>query len=238
MNRLRFRNILSGFRGRSGFPVFSVQECKVELIRSLPRAQSVRDYGGLWGVDGIYLEEAVRHCGCTEASMIDSLSPSSSWAQRVDRIHSELHCTVESIRADFREDAVLTSLKAMEISLLYDILLHQIDPVHILWRILEKTTHFICIAQPVLRDSLFALPNASVNLQFYSRDLKRKLRGVYGGWPDHEMFAVFSPAQWIWGQTVSYIDSVLYGFGWRPEQSTIHSISPYLDYAFLKYTPR
>lgn len=214
---------------------FSVRESKVSLIRDLSEASSVRDYGGLWGVDGMYLEEAVRHLGCRLASMIDSLPASEAWRVRMDRMKSELGCEVEFRRADFREERIFSGLQATEISLLYDILLHQENVVHVLQRVLEKTTRSVCVAQPVIKDAVFPFPNACINLQFYPRDLKQKIRGKYSGWPEEPLLDHFFPGHWIWGQTVSYLNSIFHGLGWQIEYSRSYPLSRYLDYAFLRY---
>lgn len=214
---------------------FSAERSKIELLSHLQSAGSVRDFGGLWGVDGQYLETAVEHLGCSFASMLDTLAPSPQWLQRMERIRDQFNCEVEYIQADFSDDSVMNSLRPVEVSILFDVLLHQVEPVRTIRTVAAKTTRTICVAQPVLRDSLFRLPNAAVNLQFYPAKLKRRIRGRYRGWPDEFEADRFDPGHWIWGQTVSYLNSVLQGFGWQVEKSFSQPISRYLDFAFLKY---
>lgn len=216
----------------------SVQENKAALIREIGAAQSVRDYGGLWGVNGQYLEEAVRILRCQRAWMIDSLA-TKEWQQKEQELRETFpHCQIVTTVADFREHAIFLDMEPSEVSLLFDVLLHEDTAVEVIKDVCAKTLKYVCVAQPVLNETLFRLPNACVNLQFLPAKLKEELRCGYNGWPREPEVDYFEPAVWIWGHTPSYLRSVFYGYGWTAVSSTIVPISEYLAYAFIRFASK
>jgi hypothetical protein len=93
------------------------------------------------------------------------------------------------------------------------------------------------VAQPVLSDGLFALPNGCVNLQFYPLDLKEAIRcPVF--WPLQPGGDTFSFALWIWGQTASFLTSVFHGYGWDRSHLRVFHVSDCWHYAFMRFLPR
>lgn len=230
----------------------AVRGQKMRLIEEIGRAESVRDYGGLWGVDGWYLAQAVRILQCRKAWMVDSLMPSESWLNQQDELNRTLGCKIETRRADFRDRLVYFDIEAADVSLLYDVLLHNDVACEVIKNVCSKTTKKICVAQPVLKERRFSFPNACVNLQFAPASLKQRLRKDLSCWPAEPEVDYFEAAFWIWGQTRSFLSSVFYGYGFDEECGRTLPVgcyrktcgvgyyrpSKYFDYAFLRYQRR
>jgi hypothetical protein len=216
--------------------VDEVVEEKLKLIAEIGQAESLRDFGGVWGVYGRYLLEGARTLGATRAEMVD-LHPQEEYYRRAKELESELSVQVTTVRASFQDPALYARLKPMEVSLLYDVLLHQHDPNLVILRVAQITSRVICVAQPVLLDELFALPNGCVNLQFYPLELKEAMR-CPAFWPLQPGGDLFSFGLWIWGQSVSFLTSVFYGYGWDRSRLRVFHVSDCWHYAFMHFVPR
>lgn len=211
-----------------------IRQLKIDLAAGIGRASSIRDFGGLWGVDGLYLLEGARILRCGFAEMVD-ISPSSQFDEKAASLRKAMDVEIKMTCGDFRQPQLFASMRAIEVSLLYEVLLHQDNAVEVIRNVTATTTHSICIAQPVLKEELFALPNGTVNLQFYPEELKDQLR--YSGWWEKEPACDrFSPQFWMWGQTASYLISVLHGYGWRTAHAETFHASEYWNYAMLRFT--
>jgi hypothetical protein len=219
-------------------PPLSVDEVrskKIALISEIGQADSIRDYGGLWGVHGLYLLEGARALRVSFAEMID-VTPREEFLQASRRLQSELPVQINMIVADFRMPALYDVLQPTDVSLLYDVLLHQDTAVEVMRGVAAKTRHHICVAQPVLREDLLPLPNAAVNLQFYSEELKDELRqGSW--WPKESPARRFDISMWMWGQTASYLSSIFSGYGWRCAQLELSEMGPYWNHALMRFVP-
>src|SRR2546430_12768349 len=73
----------------SPLTVEEVRARKIALIAEIGHADSIRDFGGLWGVHGLYLLEGVRRLGATFAEMID-VTPREEFIEGVRNLQAEL----------------------------------------------------------------------------------------------------------------------------------------------------
>ena len=87
--------------------------------------------------------------------------------------------------------------------------------MEVIKNVVSKTNHQVCFAQPVLKEGLFQLPAGCVLLQFYPEGLKDLIR--YQNWWEKEPeVEVFDTRFWMWEQSISYINALFKGYGWRP----------------------
>jgi len=213
-----------------------IKQRKIELVAGIGRASSLRDFGGLGGGDGLYLLEGVKALGCTYAEMIDA-TPREQFDLKVAELRKQMPVDIRMTRADFRDPQLYRGLQPVEVSLLFEVLLHQDNTVEVIKNVARTTTGCVCVAQPVIKEDLFALPNAAVNLQFYSEELKDLLR--YAGWWHKEPAAErFETRYWMWGQTVSYLKSIFYGYGWAAAFEDRYQASEHWEYALLRFVRR
>lgn len=213
-----------------------IKQLKIHLIASIGKADSISDYGGLWGVHGLYLLEGAKALNSKYAQMID-VTPREEFWPRVHEVQTEMNIQVEMKHADFRDPDLFKSLVAVDVSLLYEVMLHQDNPEEVIKNVLSKTLRCVCLAQPVLKEEMFTLPNGCVNLQFYPQQLKDMLR-VPGWWPKEPVVSRFETQYWMWGQTVSYFKSIFYGYGWDMEHLEVYHMSSYWNYALMRLVPR
>jgi hypothetical protein len=157
--------------------------------------------------------------------------------EKVAELQRVMPLDVRMIHGDFRDSRLFLRMAPTEVALLYDVLLHQDNAVEVVKNVASKTTHHICVAQPVMKEELFSLPNGSVNLQFYPEELKDQLR--YPGWWEKEPRRdSFSPEFWMWGQTASYLTSIFHGYGWEPDSLETYDASEFWNYALIRFGPR
>lgn len=212
-----------------------IKQLKIDLIAGIGRAHSIRDFGGLWGVHGLYLLEGAKALRCTFAEMVD-VTPRREFEESVAELHRTIPLEVTMIRGDFRDSRIFDDMVPMEVSLLYEVLLHQDNAVSVIRDVASRTTRCICVAQPVMKEELFALPNGAVNLQFYPEELKDQLR--YPGWWEKEPATDrFCTASWMWGQTTSHVTSLFRGYGWTPSILETYEASNFWNYALIRFEP-
>ena len=208
---------------------------KLALIERLGSADSLRDFGGLWGVHGLYLLEGARALGCSFAEMIDA-SPVDEFLSKCRELQEEHAVQINMLEADFRSPALFEVLRPVEVALLYDVLLHQDTVASVVKGVTQTTLRHVLVAQPVLKEELFQLPSAAVNLQFYRDELKAELRsGTW--WPEEERVTRFDTGKWMWGQTPSYLESLFAGYGWRREHLQLNDLGRYWNYGFMRFAP-
>lgn len=233
-NRFAKFRFKSPLKSRQEYP--KIKQLKVDLIAGFGRAASIRDFGGLWGVHGLYLLQGAKALQCRFAEMVD-VTPLPEFDQKVAELRQSMDLEVKMTQGDFRDARLFDSMSPVEMSLLYEVLLHQDNAVEVIKNVAAKTTRCLCIAQPVMKEELFALPNSEVNLQFYPEELKDQIR--YSGWWEKEpVTELFSPAYWMWGQTTSYLISVLHGYGWKATHVDTYDASEFWNYAMLRFEPR
>jgi hypothetical protein len=211
--------ILFAGRARTSLPRTTINgygeamALKEEMAASLPGITSLRDFGGCYLVYGRYLLNPVRRLKLRFSSMID-VNPLPEYLAAVDQARLETPDTeFETVRADFRDPSLFARLRVTDAALLYEVLLHQENYVEVMRNVCERTAKFICIAQPCLRETFFTLPAGAVMLQFYDEPLKDLLR-AQSFWPKEPRVERFTPAHWMWGQTISHLVAVMQGFGW------------------------
>jgi hypothetical protein len=216
-----------------------VMQMKEDLPIALPRISSLRDFGGCHLVHGRYLLQATRRRGLTFASMID-INPTPEFIAAARLVETEMAGTrIEIVQADFREVATFIGLAQTETSLVYEVLLHQENYMEVMRQVCAATTRFICIAQPCLREDLFALPSAAALIQFYDDALKDLLRSN-SFWPKERHTDRFTTAHWMWGHTTSHLIDMMRGLGWTLRDGrVIDNVSgTYWEYPLLVFEPR
>ena len=219
MNDRLYDDILSAAGPRETLPRITTQgygevmAIKEAMAAALPGITSLRDFGGCYLVHGRYLLNPVRILKLRFASMVD-VNPVPEFAAAVEETRAQLPDTeFETIKGDFRDPALFVGLRATDAALLYEVLLHQENYVEVIRNVCERTSKFVCIAQPCLRETFFPLPAGAVMLQFYDEALKDLLR-IESFWPKEPRTDRFTPAHWMWGHATSHIVAVMRGFGW------------------------
>jgi hypothetical protein len=215
-----------------------VMRMKDALPADLPIG-SLRDFGGCYLVHGRYLLHAARARRLGFISMVD-VNPLPEFLAAAAALRAEQPDTeVETVRGDFRDPALFTPLVPTEASLLYEVLLHQENYVEVMRNVCARTTRYVCIAQPCLREELCALPASAVLLQFHDEALKDLLR-TDSFWPKEPPTATFTTAHWMWGQTTSHLVHVMQGFGWRLAHGTVVDdvCGPMWEYPLLVFEKR
>jgi hypothetical protein len=212
-----------------------IRQAKIDLIEQIGSADSIRDFGGLWGVDGLYLLSGTRALGCSFAEMID-VTPREEFLANSLALQRERPVQINMIEVDFRTPELYRILRPVEVALLYDVLLHQDTMAEVVKGVTATTRERICVAQPVLKEAVFPLPSAAVNLQFYDEELKDELR-TDSWWPKEPPVELFDTSKWMWGQTPSFIESFFRGYGWRQEYVRVHDLGRYWNFGFMRFAP-
>lgn len=219
-------------------PKISYQEIKyskIQLVSSIGNAESIRDFGGIWGVNGLYLLEGSKNLKCKFAEMID-ITPRKEYEENIEKYKEITNCKYNMINADFRDSSIFYDLQDVEVSLLYEVILHQDNAVEVIKNVIKSTKKFVCFAQPVMKEELFCLPNACVNLQFYPEQLKDILRFA-GWWEKERVVTRFDTSCWMWGQTASYIISIFQGYGWKLAHMELYHMADYWNYVMARFVP-
>lgn len=84
----------------------------------------------------------------------------------------------------------------------------------------SAATSAIRTSSPGLREAFFSLPAGAVLPQCYAEALKDLLR-AQSFWPKKPRVERFTPAHWMWGQTVSHLVAVMQGFGWDLKSGSV-----------------
>jgi hypothetical protein len=184
------------------------------------------------GVDGLYLLEGARALRCRFAEMID-VTPREEFLTKSRELQREIAVQINMIEADFRTPELYQVLRPVEVALLYDVLLHQDTAVQVVKGVSSTILNAICVSQPVLKERLFVIPNAAVNLQFYSEQLKDELR-TESWWPKEGPVGRFDTSKWMWGQTSSHLASLFSGYGWTREHHEVSDMGPYWNSCFSR----
>lgn len=216
--------------------IAEIRERKIALVAGYGQADSIRDYGGLWGVFGLYLLQGAKALGCKSAEMID-VTPRAEFAAAISELQAQMAIEVTMTQADFRNPDIYKALDAKSVSLLFEVVLHQDNAEEVIKNVLAKTTSCVCFAQPVLKEEVFQLPNGCVNLQFFPEDLKDALR-IPDWWPKEPPVERFTTRYWMWGQTASYIQSIFHGHGWRLDFIEAYDLTENWNYALMRFVPR
>lgn len=212
---------------------------KVELVSGCLGAKSLRDFGGLYLVHGKYLLEPAVALGARFASMVD-VTPRVEFEVEIAKARQQIpNLEVEFVNRDFRESQTWDNLRPVDVSILFEVLLHQENYVEVLRNAVKRTDQYICIAQPVLKEEEFPFPAAAVLLQFWEETLKREYReGTF--WPEEPPCERFTPSCWMWGQTTSHFVHLMHGFGWDCDfcENAAGVSGKHWDFALLRFRKR
>lgn len=211
-----------------------IVEAKLDLVRRVAQdCKTWRDFGGCYLVHGRYLNAAV-DAGATFASMID-LNPTLDF----QRMQQGWAIRCEVIKGDFRDHATFASLREVDASILYEVLLHQENYIEVIKQITLKTRRRILIGQPCLDETGGEMP-AALLLQFMSDEEKAELRrGTW--WLEEATPERFDSSKWMWGHTRTHLIHVMRGFGWRLNEA--ESVKPFRcgddwEFPLLSFEPR
>jgi hypothetical protein len=212
---------------------------KVALAAGCKGAESLRDFGGLYLVHGKYLLEPAVMLNAKYASMVD-VTPRAEFIDAIAKAKAAVpELDVEFTQADFREPATYNGLRPVDVSILYEVLLHQENYMEVLRNVTKTTNKYICIAQPCLKEEEFPLPGAAVLLQMWDEALKNEFR-TGGFWPAEPKTETFDTRYWMWGQTASHLIHALSGFGWDVEYIEIapEVCGKHWDFSMLRFKRR
>lgn len=184
---------------------------KKELAGSIGSAESVRDFGGMWKVNGVFLTDAVLRLGAKMGSMVDKLK-TPEYDNEVSRL-SQPNREFQYVNADFRELAT-QKLEKTDVSLLNDVLLHQDNFTEVVKQVCNLTNKYIVVAQPFY--NAFAIPSSCAMIQFASPEWKKKLWNEM--WVDQRELDKYSVDIWMWAQSTQLMIDLFKGYGWKPKQ--------------------
>lgn len=212
-----------------------IQEEKLNLVRSCHGAKSIRDFGGLWGVHGKYLLQPAITMRVTFASEVD-VTPTKEFNEACEKTRLQApDLDIEFVCADFRDPNLYGRLHPCDVSILFDVLLHQDNYVSVMRNVANVTNQNICIAQPCLADTTFPLPASTTLLQFWPEKLKDEYRAG-SAWPKEPRTETFATQYWMWGQTPSHIIDVMRGLGWTCDHDERDAYSnPVWQMAYLRF---
>jgi hypothetical protein len=215
-----------------------VMELK-DVFACNPQSKSFRDFGGVYIVGGRYLFFAASASKANKASMVD-VNFTEEWQRRkTEFLNANPVTKVEEVNLDFRDTEMYKSLDVVDTSILYEVLLHQENYVSVIENVASKTSKSIHVAQPVLKEELFAVPSSATLLQFWPQELKEIYRqGSF--WPIEPEVQRFETNYWMWGHTQSHLNSVFAGFGWKPDHEIVitNVCGEKWDFLLTKYVPQ
>ena len=183
-----------------------LQEGKLDLIYSteLLDIESCVDLGGMWGVNGGYLDEMMRLHECP-GLMVDTLPQETEHGFEYER--DDFTNWLKEPEGDFQWGR-------FDAAILFDVLLYQICPMQVLSDVTRRTRKAILISQPCLR----TMEVISVCLQFNSNSADYDMTGRDAHVEEHGQPDRWTTATWNWGQSGEWIAAVMRGFGWDWEQ--------------------
>ena len=223
----------NSLRSRTAQSYGDVIRQKLEIIADIKQADSIRDFGGLYIVHGKYLLEGAASINAKYAQMIDVTYLDEFESEKRKAQVSSPDLVIDFLQGDFREKELFVGMRTVDVSILYEVLLHQDNAVEVIRNVASKTKKYIVIAQPCLKESIFPLPNCCVNIQI----MDELREGSF--WPKEEPTERFTTKFWMWGQTTTYIVSVLKGLGWCLDDGfNIEGIcGKYWDYPIMRFKP-
>lgn len=179
---------------------------KLDLLEAAMPAESAAVFGDMYGVEGAYTVRCAE-LGCPRVVLVDSLE-TPAWLQA--RLE---HPLLDFYKGDFSDPLFMKSIRErFDVTVAYDVLLHQPPLLATIHMILELTRERICVCQPVLKER--ESPNTLIYLPGNSD------RGLYPLAEPSAEYKAFDPlavnqSNWIWGITPSLLRSVLAGEGFE-----------------------
>jgi hypothetical protein len=121
-------------------PILPHKADLISLAAQMYNLRSLIDVGGCWGVNGGYTFHAMKNAGVKHAGIIDGS------ITELTRERAQYVPNVHLITGGLGDRKVVEKLPAMDIALIFDILLHQVSPDwdEVLALYAEKVDHF-CI---------------------------------------------------------------------------------------------
>ncbi len=209
----------------------ALQQIKLDLIEwavGEAGAESIADLGGIWAVDGGYTFYALEHFELQRACLVDDhITPRT--AERARR-----HPQLELVEGNFGNAAVRGHVGEVDLLLLFDVLLHQVDPdwdevlasyapttkafgvVNPQWVASPESVRLIDLGREEYLASVPDLPNHRAlfdRLEESHPDQERPWRDV------HEV--------WQWGITDGNLERSMEGLGF--EKAYFHNGGPWQD---------
>jgi hypothetical protein len=179
---------------------------KLKLLDQAMPAESAIVFGDVYVVEGAYTQYA-HDLGCERTVLVDSLE-TPGWLQtRLGRPNLDFY------KGDFSDALFMKSIRErFDISVVYDILLHQPPLLHTIHLMLELTASKILICQPVLKER--EVPNTLVYLPGNPDPALYPLAEQSVEYKAFDVKGV-NQSNWIWGMTPSLLKSVLAGEGFE-----------------------
>jgi hypothetical protein len=209
---------------------------KVMLVAGARGTKTLRDFGGLYLVHGKYLLEPAIALQAEYACMVD-VTPVPEFDEQIAKAKQECPgLEIEFVNADFRNPDLYKAMKRVDTSILYEVLLHQETYISVIKDVASKTDKYLCIAQPCLKESCFAVPSSACLLQFWPEELKNQFReGSF--WPQEPHIERFETRYWMWGHTTGHLMDVCKGLGWELEHGELITgvYGPKWDYSLLRF---
>lgn len=198
-------------------------ELKLRILDLALPATSAAVFGDIYRVEGAYARRCAES-GCERVVVVDTLE-TGGWLD-----NRRAFPVLDFRKGDFADPFFMSSIRErFEISVAFDVLLHQPPLLSTIHLVLDKTERAICIVQPMLREretsnSLIYLPGNS-----QIREL------APGGADDPAEVHAFSVedvnhSHWIWGMTPSFLRSVLTGEGFAITHEEIGDSLPNDDW--------
>lgn len=184
----------------------SETELKLHILDLALPATSAAVFGDIYRVEGAHARRCAES-GCERVLVVDTLE-TGGWLA-----HRQALPVLDFRKGDFADPFFMSSIRErFEISVAFNVLLHQPPLLSTIHLVLEKTERAICIVQPMLRE--LDTPNSLVYLpgNLHVRELAPM------GTDDPADVHAFSVKEvnhshWIWGMTPSFLRSVLTGEG-------------------------
>lgn len=184
--------------------IYKIIESKKEFVSRIGKAESVRDFGGMWKVNGLYLLDAVQKLGSSYGSMVDKLH-TSEFKKEADKLNAR----IEHVKIDFRELAT-AELEPTQVSMLNDVLLHQNNFTEVIRQATFLTEEYIVIQQPFYEG--FSIPASCSLLQFMEKEWRDRLHNEM--WIDSSDQTAFNVDIWMWAQSMGLFIDIMKGYGW------------------------
>ncbi|MDQ3720799.1 MAG: hypothetical protein M3350_08485 [Actinomycetota bacterium] len=186
-------------------------ELKLRILDLALPARSAVVFGDIYLVEGAYGRKCAES-GCERVLVVDTLE-TPGWLG-----HRQALPMLDFQKGDFADPFFMSGIRErFEISIAFNVLLHQPPLLSTIHLVLDKTERAICIVQPMLKErdvpnSLVYLPgNADVDqLAPVSSDDPADVRAFSVEEVNH--------SHWIWGMTRSFLGSVLAGEGFEVTQ--------------------
>lgn len=177
---------------------------KLSILERATPGDSAAVFGDMYVVEGAYTMRCLE-LGFRRVVLIDVLE-TPGW----QRLRLE-HPALDFYKGDFSNALFMASIRErFDITVCFDVLLHQPPLLHTIHLVLEKTRRRLCVVQPMLKER--DTPNTLVYLP---GNTEAGLYPLTERSPEYKVFdpLAVNPDNWIWGMTPSLLRNVLVGEG-------------------------